>query len=92
VQSAVQLRAGGAAMRRWTSPHATLSAGHVPDQYPHPPLSPPPPPTLTLTPHSLSAMPLEHPEGPAPEHLSSNVMNYLVWRYLQESGTTAITT
>jgi hypothetical protein len=34
-------------------------------------------------------MPVEQPEGPAPERLSSNVMNYLIWRYLQESGTFA---
>jgi transducin (beta)-like 1 len=32
-------------------------------------------------------MPIDQPVGPGPEQISSNVMNYLVWRYLQEAGT-----
>ncbi|KAF2428708.1 hypothetical protein EJ08DRAFT_735480 [Tothia fuscella] len=31
-------------------------------------------------------MPVDQPEASEPEKLSSNVMNYMVWRYLQESG------
>lgn len=37
--------------------------------------------------YTLRSMPVDSPDGPAPEQLSSNVMNYLVWRYLQEAGT-----